>query len=38
MIRFLAAYDKPDDPEALDRHYREVHIPLARTGRSLAAS
>jgi uncharacterized protein (TIGR02118 family) len=30
MIRFLAAYDKPDDPEAFDRHYREVHIPLAK--------
>lgn len=28
MIRFLAAYDIPDDPEAFDRHYREVHIPL----------
>jgi uncharacterized protein (TIGR02118 family) len=30
MIRFLAAYDKPDDPEGFDRHYREVHIPLAK--------
>jgi uncharacterized protein (TIGR02118 family) len=30
MVRFLAAYDKPDDPEAFDRHYREVHIPLAK--------
>jgi uncharacterized protein (TIGR02118 family) len=30
MIRFLAAYDTPDDPEAFDRHYREVHIPLAK--------
>ena len=29
MVRFLAMYDKPDDPEAFDRHYREVHIPLA---------
>ncbi len=23
-------YDEPDDPEAFDRHYREVHIPLAK--------
>jgi uncharacterized protein (TIGR02118 family) len=30
MVRFLAAYDNPDDPEAFDRHYREVHIPLAK--------
>jgi uncharacterized protein (TIGR02118 family) len=30
MVRFLAVYDEPDDPEAFDRHYREVHIPLAK--------
>jgi uncharacterized protein (TIGR02118 family) len=30
MVRFLAVYDKPDDPQAFDRHYREVHIPLAK--------
>src|SRR5690348_16967605 len=30
MVRFLAAYDEPDDPDAFDRHYREVHIPLAK--------
>jgi uncharacterized protein (TIGR02118 family) len=29
MVRFLVVYDKPEDPEAFDRHYREVHIPLA---------
>ena len=28
--RFLACYDTPADPEAFDRHYREVHIPIAR--------
>jgi uncharacterized protein (TIGR02118 family) len=28
--RFLALYEAPADPEAFDRHYREVHIPLAR--------
>ena len=27
--RFLALYQAPADPEAFDRHYREVHIPLA---------
>ncbi len=27
--RFLALYETPADPEALGRHYREVHIPLA---------
>jgi uncharacterized protein (TIGR02118 family) len=28
--RFLACYDTPADPGAFDRHYREVHIPIAR--------
>jgi uncharacterized protein (TIGR02118 family) len=28
--RFLAAYETPADPEAFDRHYREVHVPLCR--------
>jgi uncharacterized protein (TIGR02118 family) len=28
--RFLAAYETPANPEAFDRHYREVHIPLCR--------
>ena len=30
MVRFLAVYDEPDEPEAFDRHYLEVHIPLAK--------
>ncbi|MDQ1367761.1 MAG: hypothetical protein QOF20_114 [Acidimicrobiaceae bacterium] len=30
MVRFLVLYDTPQDVEAFDRHYREVHIPLAR--------
>src|SRR5437763_14957219 len=29
MMRFLVLYNKPADPEAFDRHYRDVHIPLA---------
>ncbi len=28
--QFLALYETPADPEAFDRHYREVHIPLGR--------
>lgn len=28
MVRFLVLYDTPEDPEAFERHYREVHIPL----------
>lgn len=44
--RFLALYEKPADPAAFDRHYREIHIPLARrlpglrryaVGRDIAA-
>jgi uncharacterized protein (TIGR02118 family) len=43
--RFLAVYEAPADPEAFDRHYREVHIPLIRhlpgrrytVGRDVAA-
>jgi uncharacterized protein (TIGR02118 family) len=27
---FLALYETPADPGAFGRHYREVHIPLAR--------
>jgi uncharacterized protein (TIGR02118 family) len=30
MVRFIALYDQPKDAEAFDRHYREVHIPLAK--------
>ena len=30
MVRLLVLYDTPADPEAFDRHYREVHIPLAK--------
>ncbi|MEY9859262.1 uncharacterized protein (TIGR02118 family) [Catenulispora sp. GAS73] len=28
--RFLVFWERPSDPEAFERHYREVHIPLAR--------
>jgi uncharacterized protein (TIGR02118 family) len=30
VIRFLVLYDPPSDPVAFDRHYREVHVPLAK--------
>jgi uncharacterized protein (TIGR02118 family) len=30
VIRFLVLYDRPDDVDAFERHYREVHIPLAK--------
>lgn len=30
MVRFIVLYDEPEDAEAFDRHYREVHIPLAK--------
>ncbi|WP_225850888.1 EthD family reductase [Streptomyces sp. HPF1205] len=45
--RFVALYGTPTDPERFERHYREVHIPLARRlpglrrytlGRDLAAT
>ncbi|HET9173121.1 MAG TPA: EthD family reductase [Actinospica sp.] len=28
--RFIVLWETPTDVEAFDRHYREVHIPLAR--------
>jgi len=30
MVRFLVLYNRPADPEAFDRHYRDVHIPLVK--------
>ena len=30
MIRFLVIYPEPTDPVTFDRHYHEVHLPLAR--------
>ena len=30
MVRFLVLYPEPDNPAAFDRHYFEVHLPLAR--------
>jgi uncharacterized protein (TIGR02118 family) len=30
MVRFLVLFNTPEDPAAFERHYREVHIPLAK--------
>jgi uncharacterized protein (TIGR02118 family) len=29
MFRMLVLYPRPDDAEAFDRHYFDVHVPLA---------
>jgi uncharacterized protein (TIGR02118 family) len=31
MVRFLVLYNTPEDPAEFHRHYREVHIPLAKS-------
>ena len=30
MFQLTVLYNHPDDPAAFDKHYDEVHIPLAR--------
>jgi uncharacterized protein (TIGR02118 family) len=30
MIRLMVMYGHPKDPAAFDRHYREVHLPIAK--------
>jgi uncharacterized protein (TIGR02118 family) len=30
MMRLMVLYGRPQDTEAFDRHYRDVHIPLAK--------
>ncbi len=35
MVRLTVLYGHPDDPDAFDRYYREVHIPLARKMQGL---
>lgn len=30
MVKFLVLYNTPEDPEAFERHYRDVHIPLSK--------
>jgi len=28
MVRLIVLYNQPDDPEAFDAHYRDVHTPI----------
>ncbi|MGW5663556.1 EthD family reductase [Streptomyces sp. NPDC003758] len=30
MARFVVLYDTPSDVEAFERHYNDVHVPLAK--------
>ncbi len=30
MVRFMVLYPQPNDVEAFERHYFEVHVPLAK--------
>ena len=30
-IDIVVLYDTPEDPEAFDRHFRDVHLPIVRT-------
>ncbi len=30
MVKLIALYTRPENAEAFDRHYREVHTPLVR--------
>lgn len=38
MIKLLALYRTPDDVEAFMTHYRDVHLPIARTIPGLVSS
>ena len=35
MVRLLVLYGHPADPEAFDRYYEEIHIPLAKRMRGF---
>jgi uncharacterized protein (TIGR02118 family) len=35
MVRLLVLYGQPKDPAAFDKHYQEVHIPIARQMKGL---
>jgi uncharacterized protein (TIGR02118 family) len=30
MVRLIALFDQPSDPDAFDAHYRDVHAPIVR--------
>ena len=35
MVRLLILYGHPKDPEAFDKYYEEIHMPLARRMQGL---
>ena len=35
MVRLLVLYGHPENPEAFDRYYHEIHIPLAKRLKGL---
>ncbi len=35
MVRLLILYGHPEDPEAFDKYYEEIHMPLARRMQGL---
>ena len=35
MTRLLVLYGHPEDPEAFDRYYNEIHVPLAKKMKGL---
>jgi uncharacterized protein (TIGR02118 family) len=35
MVKLLVLYGHPKDPEAFDKYYQDVHIPLARQMKGL---
>ncbi len=35
MTRLLVLYGHPEDPEAFDRYYHEIHVPLAKRMQGL---
>jgi uncharacterized protein (TIGR02118 family) len=35
MVRLIALFEQPDDPDAFDAHYRNVHAPIVRRYPSL---
>jgi uncharacterized protein (TIGR02118 family) len=30
MVKLIALYRKPSDPETFDRHYKDIHTPLVK--------
>ncbi len=35
MVKLIALYRRPADPEAFDKHYFDIHIPLIRKSPGL---